>query len=488
MGIDTEKGEAAMHSFIDTILTYCSKAVGPALLAALLGGVLLFLSCERQRKQGRPVPKRQATALLLLMCYLGGLVTVTLLLRMGGGGRMPVQTCFLLAFWEAWNAFTLQVWLNPLLNITMFIPFGILLPLAFPRFQRWYQMLAAGVGTSLLVEILQLVTGRGQADVDDLFCNTLGAMLGYCLCLIVLSFSRREWKALWLYTALPVLSAAVLAGIFLIYHLQPYGNLANGPIPVAPADTSRTSWVLDCELSDEPGPAGVYWAEPFTKESCDEFALDFARRRGVDINGQWFDIEYYDNTAYYSDHSTFCIIVNYNDRSYEYSDYRVDSWGEDNWDTITEPELRAALEGLGIPVPTDAQFFDEGKGKYTLRAANAEEDGVFYDGALECRIAKGGALYEVNSTMTAITLHGDAPVISEREAYDRLRAGRFDSRNTYSFSQLAPAEVHVVACDLEYLADSKGYRQPVYYFTLSDDQDDELRGGRPWQVFVPALA
>lgn len=488
MGADTEKGETAVHSFIDTILTYFSKAVGPALLAVLFGGVLLFRYCERRREQGRPVPKQQAAALLLLMCYLGGLATVTLLLRMGGSGRMPVQTCFLLAFWEAWNAFTLQVWLNPLLNIAMFIPFGILLPLAFPRFQRWYQMLAAGVGASLLVETLQFLTGRGQADVDDLFCNTLGAMLGYCLCLIVLSFSRREWKALGLYTALPILSAAVLAGIFLTYQLQPYGNLADGPIPVAPADTSRTSWVLDCALSDQPGPAGVYWAEPFTKESCDEFALDFARRRGVDVTGQWFDIEYYDNTAYYSDHSTFCIIVNYNDRSYEYSDYRVDSWGEDNWDTITEPELRAALDGLGVPVPAAAQFFDEGKGKYTLRAANTEEDGVFYDGALECRIAKGGALYEVNSTMTAVTLHGDAPVISEQEAYSRLLAGRFDSRNTYSFSQLASAEVHVVACDLEYLPDSKGYRQPVYYFTLSDDGDEELRGGRPWQVFVPALA
>ena len=156
--------------------------------------------------------------------------------------------------------------------------------------------------------------------------------------------------------------------------------------------------------------------------------------------------------------------------------------GSKNW-------ANAEAAGLAVKtVPAAAQFFDEGKGKYTLRAADEKEDGVFYDGALECRIAKGGALYEVNSTMTAVTLHGDAPVISEREAYDRLRAGRFDSRNTYSFSQLASAEVHVVACDLEYLTDSKGYRQPVYYFTLSDDQDGELRGGRPWQVFVPALA
>ena len=90
MGADTEKGETAVHSFIDTILTYFSKAVGPALLAALFGGVLLFRYCERRREQGRPVPKQQAAALLLLMCYLGGLSTVTLLLRMGGSGRMPV--------------------------------------------------------------------------------------------------------------------------------------------------------------------------------------------------------------------------------------------------------------------------------------------------------------------------------------------------------------------------------------------------------------
>lgn len=478
-----------MHDFIDTVFRLFSRALAPALLVGLLAGGALFLYCGRRREQGRPIPPRRAAAIVLLACYLMGLFTVTILVRTGNPGmRMYIQTCLFLAFWEAWNAFTLQVWLNPLLNIAMFIPFGILVPLVFPRLQRWYWALASALAASLAIETVQFFTGRGQADVDDLFCNTLGAMLGYCLCLAVLRIVEKRWKAAALYTIPPVLSAAVLAGVFLVYHFQPYGNLADGPIPVAPADTSRTNWVLDCELSSQPGPAGVYWAEPFTKESCDEFALDFARRRGVDVTGERFDIDYYDNTAYYSDHSTFCIIVNYNDRSYEYSDYRVDSWGEDNWGTISETELRAALDGLGIPVPAAAQFFDEGKGKYTLRAANAEEDGVFYDGALECRIAKGGALYEVNSTMTAVTLHGDAPVISEREAYDRLCAGRFDRRHAFSFADAAYGEIRVTSCDLEYLTDSKGYRQPVYYFTLSGDQDEDLRGDIPWRVFVPALA
>ncbi len=250
-----------MHDFLNTITSMLSRAAVPALTAMAAGGVVLaLLYWLWYGKTGNASFRKRVVAILLLLCYLGGLAAVTLLLRTGdGGGRMPVQTRFLLAFWEAWNAFTLQVWLNPLLNIAIFMPLGILLPLSFPRFRRWTWMLAAGAGTSFVIEALQFLTSRGQADVDDLFCNTLGAMLGYCLCLAAISFAGREWKALRLYIALPALSIAVLAGIFLAYQLQPYGNLADGPVPVMTADTGGTQWVLECELSDQPGPAGVYW-------------------------------------------------------------------------------------------------------------------------------------------------------------------------------------------------------------------------------------
>ena len=116
------------------------------------------------------------------------------------------------------------------------------------------------------------------------------------------------------------------------------------------------------------------------------------------------------------------------------------------------------------------------------------EDGVLTAGELTCHVAEGGILYEVDNALSVSTLHGDATVISSQEAYNRLCAGRFSWQDVPMFNYLKPNQVRVTACALEYLTDSKGFRQPVYAFTLSDDQDAELRGGNGWTTFVPALS
>lgn len=351
-------------------------------------------------------------------------------------------------------------------------------------------MLAAGAGTSLVIETLQYIFNRGTADVDDLICNTLGAMLGYCISLLIISLTEKRRKLAVSYAALPIMSALVLAGVFLTYHFQPYGNLEDAPIYAA--NTKGVEWVQECVLSTKPGPAGVYWAEPFTKESCDAFAAEFIGRLGGEIAFGTPDVNYYDNTAFYSDHSTYALWVNYNDRSYEYTDYRVDSAlrYSDKGGTITEDELRTALEKLGIDVPDAALFvvMDEERGRYVFQAEGVVEDGVLTDGEIRCRVAEGGILYEVDNSLSVSTLHGDADVISPQEAYDKLCAGRFSWRDVPTFEYLKPERVRVTACTLEYMTDSKGFRQPVYTFTLSDDMDDELRGGSGWTTFVPALS
>lgn len=107
------------------------------------------------------------------------------------------------------------------------------------------------------------------------------------------------------------------------------------------------------ELSNEPGSSGVYRAEPFTKESCNAFAEEFPGRQGAEIKFGSPDVNYYDNSAAYSDHRTYSLWVEYKDRSYRYIDYRVDSelLTSDKGGTITENELRDALGKLGIAVP-----------------------------------------------------------------------------------------------------------------------------------------
>ena len=95
---------------------------------------------------------------------------------------------------------------------------------------------------------------------------------------------------------------------------------------------------------------------------------------------------------------------------------------------------------------------------------------------------------ELDNALSACTLHSEVSVISPEEAYSRLCAGWINRPEAYYFEHSDAGEVRVTACTLEYIADTKGFRQPVYYFTLSDDYDEALRGGSAWRAFVPARA
>ena len=151
-----EGRKITVHDFIGTIFYFFRNAIPLALIGLAAGAVILVMLNLKCRREGKCFPKGQAVAFLLLLCYLGGLAAITLMNRMDGM-RTGVQLLPFLAFWEAWNNFTLQIWLNPLLNIAMFLPLGVLLPLAVKRFRRWFWMLTAGVGTSLVIELLQYV-------------------------------------------------------------------------------------------------------------------------------------------------------------------------------------------------------------------------------------------------------------------------------------------------------------------------------------------
>jgi glycopeptide antibiotics resistance protein len=65
-------------------------------------------------------------------------------------------------------------------NVLLFAPFGFLLPLLVPAVRRWWQVLAVGVGVSLLIELYQLAwPAMREASVTDVLMNALGAVLGF---------------------------------------------------------------------------------------------------------------------------------------------------------------------------------------------------------------------------------------------------------------------------------------------------------------------
>ena len=67
---------------------------------------------------------------------------------------------------------------NVIGNLCLFIPTGILLPILYPRLDRFAKVVGVGTLISLGIELLQLPFSVRVSDVDDLLLNTLGVAVG----------------------------------------------------------------------------------------------------------------------------------------------------------------------------------------------------------------------------------------------------------------------------------------------------------------------
>jgi len=69
--------------------------------------------------------------------------------------------------------------INIIGNICMFIPTGVILPILYPRLDRFWKVLLAGAGLSFVIEMMQLLLPGSVSDIDDLILNTAGVAIGY---------------------------------------------------------------------------------------------------------------------------------------------------------------------------------------------------------------------------------------------------------------------------------------------------------------------
>ncbi|MEC5305972.1 VanZ family protein [Bacillus thuringiensis] len=116
-----------------------------------------------------------------------------------------------------------------LLNIVLFMPLGFLLPMIWPHFRKMKNTVCAGFLFSLAIELNQLLNNR-ITDIDDLFTNTLGAIIGYLLYRAFKMILRREGKKLDTNSSLVIKYEAVFClvcsfvGAMLIYYPALFGR------------------------------------------------------------------------------------------------------------------------------------------------------------------------------------------------------------------------------------------------------------------------
>jgi glycopeptide antibiotics resistance protein len=73
-------------------------------------------------------------------------------------------------------------------NIAMFVPFGVLVRIAFTRVP-WWVVLLLGLATTVTIELVQTTLPSRYSTVSDVVANTLGTAAGL---LVVRAFSRRR--------------------------------------------------------------------------------------------------------------------------------------------------------------------------------------------------------------------------------------------------------------------------------------------------------
>lgn len=136
---------------------------------------------------------RRLTGLLSVAYWFFIVIAMTIIGR--GDAGFPQAEWHL--FWcvrAAWINHDPVNWYLIVGNILLFIPAGILLPVFFDKMRSYKKTVAFGLTVSVGIELTQYVFHRGLCELDDVFHNTLGCLLGYCLFVLGASVIKKDIK------------------------------------------------------------------------------------------------------------------------------------------------------------------------------------------------------------------------------------------------------------------------------------------------------
>lgn len=97
----------------------------------------------------------------------------------------------LIPFWsyKAILAGRIDLFVEIVLNILVFVPIGFLISFL-SHHLKWWAVLLIGWAISLSIELLQFIYCRGSLEIDDVFHNTLGCVIG----IMMVTVLKRIWK------------------------------------------------------------------------------------------------------------------------------------------------------------------------------------------------------------------------------------------------------------------------------------------------------
>ena len=438
-------------------------------------GIIYFIFFRKFLKNHMQTNIKKVIVFCILFCYIVIVIGATIFIRSGVYEHANLFSSYI----EAWNNYSKSYWRNIILNILMFVPFGFLLPLFSDRFKKFYWTLGLSFLFTFGIESTQYITKRGIFEVDDIMNNWIGALIGYSLVMFLLTSIFKEktkFKPLKLIIYLLPTLATIFAGYKINdnYNSQRFGNLSSNYNYVY--DMSKVSLNSKVELKDdEDKEKKVYTLNRLSSEDALNFAQDFFKKLGTSVDKS--NIDTYDNQILYSSSDgRYKIMVYLNGGAYSFTDFNCsDNVINQNMD---KESVIAALKKYNVKPCDIAEFEQEredGKklSSYRFYVDLNEKNNKLTDGHLT--ISQSDEILNIYNYIYTYKPYGKYKIISQEEAYDKIKAGQFNSYELYNIKSIL-----IRSIKLCYQLDSKGYYQPVYRFECTIDGE-----GRP--IFIPAL-
>ena len=471
-GIMEEK--MRIHELLHFFKTYFLFGVMGLILLALLGAFGYYILYKRILKGNKKFSKKQVIFGGLFIAYVLMVFGVTFLSR-GAHFQGSMNTHFLSSYREAWNSFNLRSWQFIILNIFMFVPFGFLLPLLQERFHKIYNTLIAALLFTIFIELIQLKTGVGIFELDDIFNNVLGALIGHGIIMSLLSIikssKRKGLKVIGFLSPL-IMTLVVFISIFTYYENKELGNIPQAYI--YKISLKNTNVELNASLKDNKDLVQIYKAPVYTKEESTLWVSAFFKSQGIDASNIEIDA-YSDNSLFWRrGEPTYSIRFDYVGGTYRFTDFSsFDEKIEPM--NIEENVLIDTLGDFGIKIPKEAELITQNKGSYQWEVDKLIEGDTLLDGAITCTYFNDHTIKALNNNLITYTRVKEVSIISEKEAFEALVSGKFRYYDDKDIENITIRDI-----SLEYILDTKGFYQPAYSFASMIDGND-------YSIIVPAI-
>lgn len=415
--------------------------------------------------------------LILLFCWLIIVFGITTLSR-GANYENMINLSMFSGYINAWNKWSLSEFQLIIFNIIMFIPLGLLLPLYNNKFKRFIPTFLVSLGVTLGIECIQLATNMGIFELDDIFHNTLGGIIGFFLTIGILDCIENKkiiLKSILKAIAIPMAICMIFLIVSTIYSAKELGNM-----PIKPAKKQNMNDItvnLETDLSEETSNVALYKNKSANNiENGKRIADILMNEYGLTQIGKIY-IEGVNRLFEFKDSSGQKYMLTYvlSDGTWDFmnlsypEEKKVSSSDEKN----QKQSLEKWMKKNNI-LPNNVKYSLQEK-KY-LRWDVKMPDSIkthgknFGEGFIIVTPSKTNVPSSIFYSVTENTYIKNVDIISSKQAYEKLKAGEFDVYPNFNKGDI----LNIKDVDISYVYDTKGYYQPVYNFKAKVNNEDYM--------------